>query len=77
MSVLRNLCCISVLFTLQGTIDGHKHSYQLDDYHIFVTGKPMLVCGNTAAMVGEGGHSWLAKHFQAKTHCMNCACSCI
>ena len=52
------VCC------LQGTIKGHEHSYQLDDHHTFVTGKPMLVCGNTAAMVGEKGHSWLAKNFQ-------------
>ena len=49
---------------LQGSIKGHEHSYQLDDHHIFVTGKPMLVCGNTAAMVGENGISWLSKHFQ-------------
>lgn len=28
--------------------------------HRFVTNKPMLVCGNTASMVGE---SWLAPHF--------------
>ena len=48
---------------MQGNIDGHKHSYQLDDHHTFVSGKPMLVCGNTAAMVGEQGHSWLAKSF--------------
>lgn len=56
----------------QGTIEGHEHSYQLDDHHTFVTGKPMLVCGNTAAMVGEGGHSWLAKHFQAWCYCLCC-----
>ena len=49
---------------MQGNINGHKHSYQLDDHHTFVTGKPMLVCGNTAAMLGEQGHSWLAKSFE-------------
>lgn len=49
---------------LQGSIKGYEHSYQLDDYHVFQTGKPMLVCGNTAAMVGEDGISWLSKHFQ-------------
>ena len=55
---LRALQCV------QGTITGLEHSYQLDDHHTFVKGKPMLVCGNTAAMVGEKGVSWLAKNFQ-------------
>jgi len=32
----------------------------LDDHHIFETNRPMLVCGNTASMVGD---SWLKKHF--------------
>lgn len=44
----------------KGTIPGLKHAYTLDDHHTFVTNKPMLVCGNSASMVGE---SWLAKHF--------------
>eukprot|EP01026_Neomeris_dumetosa_P019877 TRINITY_DN1801_c0_g1_i2.p1 TRINITY_DN1801_c0_g1~~TRINITY_DN1801_c0_g1_i2.p1 ORF type:complete len:415 (-),score=47.41 TRINITY_DN1801_c0_g1_i2:372-1616(-) len=48
----------------KGTIKGHKHSYTLDDHHHFITNKPMLVCGNTAAMVGEGGVSWLSPHFE-------------
>eukprot|EP01025_Chloroclados_australasicus_P020752 TRINITY_DN2189_c0_g1_i1.p1 TRINITY_DN2189_c0_g1~~TRINITY_DN2189_c0_g1_i1.p1 ORF type:complete len:272 (-),score=33.31 TRINITY_DN2189_c0_g1_i1:328-1068(-) len=48
----------------KGTIEGHKHSYKLDDKFTFVTNKPMLVDGNTAAMVGEGGKSWLSPHFQ-------------
>lgn len=47
-------------FRSAGTIPGHKHSYDLDDHHTFYTNKPMLVCGNTASMVGE---SWLGKHF--------------
>lgn len=37
----------------KGTLDHHPHSFDLDDHHKFYTGKPMLVCGNTAAMVGE------------------------
>lgn len=49
---------------LQGTIPGQKHSYRLDDGHEFVTDKPMLVCGNSAAMVGEQGKSWLRHHFE-------------
>lgn len=48
----------------KGTIEGHEHAYRLDDHHCFVTGKPMLVCGNTAAMVGEDGISWLSPHFE-------------
>ncbi|KAG2439076.1 hypothetical protein HYH02_006603 [Chlamydomonas schloesseri] len=44
----------------KGTIPGHTHSYDLDDHHKFVANKPMLVCGNTASMVGE---TWLAPHF--------------
>eukprot|EP00891_Asterochloris_glomerata_P008956 jgi/Astpho2/8956/fgenesh1_pm.00133_%23_15_t len=49
--------------TYKGTIPGHTHSYSLDDHHHFQTGKPMLVCGNTAAMLGERNLSWLSKHF--------------
>lgn len=48
----------------QGTIPGHHHKYQLDNGHILQTGKPELVCGNTAAMLGDSGRSWLAKHFE-------------
>ena len=53
-----------------GTLAGSKHQYVLDDHHVFETGVPMLVCGNTAAMVGE---SWLKSHFTVvgdmTTHC--------
>lgn len=31
--------------------------------HRFEKGKPALVCGNTAAMLGEQGMCWLGKHF--------------
>ncbi|WP_237151991.1 methyltransferase domain-containing protein [Oryzibacter oryziterrae] len=47
--------------TYLGTIPGQPHGYQLDDHHSFITGKPMLVCGNTAAMVGT---SRFARHFR-------------
>lgn len=47
----------------KGTIKGSESAYQLDDHHRFVRNKPMLVCGNSAAMVGEDGVSWLSKHF--------------
>ena len=44
-----------------GSIAEHPDFYDLDDHHRFVKGKPMLVCGNTANMVGN---SWLAPHFK-------------
>eukprot|EP01084_Bolivina_argentea_P072299 131281_1 len=40
----------------KGTIDGHSDYYDLDDHHRFITNKPMLVCGNSANMVGD---TWL------------------
>ena len=39
--------------TYKGTIEHAAHSFILDDHHEFITGKPMLVCGNTAKMLGE------------------------
>ena len=44
-----------------GTIDGLASGYQLDDHHYFETGRPVLVCGNTADMIQ---HTWLAEHFR-------------
>ncbi|MCG2589262.1 methyltransferase domain-containing protein [Rhodohalobacter sulfatireducens] len=37
----------------KGSIPHAPHRFELDDHHIFETGKPMLVCGNTAAMLEE------------------------
>jgi len=48
----------------KGTVPGAPHAYHLDDHHRFEKNKPMLVCGNSAAMVGEGGISWLSPHFE-------------
>ncbi len=39
--------------TYQGSIPDHPHFFDLDDHHRFIAGKPMLVCGNTAAMVRD------------------------
>lgn len=36
-----------------GTIPEFSHYFDLDDHHRFITGKPMLVCGNTAAMLQD------------------------
>ena len=44
-----------------GTIPGHPHTYELDNGHVFETGKPMLVCGNSASMLEE---TWLQGHFR-------------
>lgn len=33
--------------------DGHAHAFVLDDHHRFETGRPMLVCGNTADMLAS------------------------
>lgn len=46
--------------TYRGTIPECPHAFDLDDHHHFVTGKPMLVCGNTADMIGRTRY---AKHF--------------
>lgn len=43
-----------------GTISDCPHSFVLDDHHTFFTGKPMLVCGNSTAMVQE---TRFGKHF--------------
>eukprot|EP00756_Hemistasia_phaeocysticola_P005183 Hpha_TRINITY_DN13209_c0_g3::TRINITY_DN13209_c0_g3_i1::g.154783::m.154783 len=47
----------------KGTVPGHPHSFVLDDHHKLERNKPFLVCGNTAAMLGENGVSWLSPHF--------------
>ena len=37
--------------TYLGTIPEAPHRFVLDDHHTFHTGKPILVCGNSAAMI--------------------------
>ncbi len=49
--------------TYLGTIENAANSYLLDDHHHFITGKPMLVCGNTASMLSE---TRLKKHFRVE-----------
>lgn len=44
----------------KGSIGGHPHFFDLDDHHRFLTGKSMLVCGNTASMIQNTRFS---KHF--------------
>jgi len=45
----------------QGTIGESPHFFELDDHHQFFAGKPMAVCGNTAAMVSQ---TRFARHFK-------------
>lgn len=47
----------------RGTIPHQPHTFDLDDEHRFVTGKPLLVCGNTASMLSE---TRLAEHFEVR-----------
>ncbi len=44
----------------RGTIAHYPHSFVLDDHHEFITSKPVLVCGNTAAMLEQ---TRLSGHF--------------
>lgn len=44
----------------KGTMPGFPHAFPLDDHHLFITDKPMLVCGNSGAMVEE---TRFGKHF--------------
>ena len=44
-----------------GTLEEHPHRFPLDDHHVFEVDKPMLVCGNTAAMLENTRY---AKHFR-------------
>ena len=62
MQLLRH----SAVFLRQGSIAGQRHAFQLDKNHVFEAGRNKAVCGNTAAMLGENGCSWLSRHFEAR-----------
>lgn len=47
--------------TYLGTLPEHPHAFELDDHHRLETGRPMLVCGNTADMVSRTRY---APHFR-------------
>ncbi len=47
----------------KGTIPRHPHFFNLDDHHKFISGKPMLVCGNIAAMLR---HTRFGRHFDVQ-----------
>jgi SAM-dependent methyltransferase len=44
-----------------GTLPEHPHRFMLDDHHLFETGRPHPVCGNTAAMLSRTRY---APHFK-------------
>lgn len=39
--------------TYLGNLEESPHAFMLDEHHLFEAGRPMLVCGNSAAMVSE------------------------
>lgn len=49
--------------TYKGTIEESPDAFLLDDHHLFERGRPMLVCGNSAAMVQETRYG---KHFEVR-----------
>jgi len=49
--------------TYLGTIPFQPHYYILDDHHRFISGKPMMVCGNTADMLSKTRYG---KHFKVE-----------
>jgi len=44
----------------KGTMPGFPDAFPLDDHHLFIKDKPMLVCGNSGAMVED---TRFGKHF--------------
>lgn len=44
-----------------GTVPEQPHRFLLDDHHVFETGRPHPVCGNTAAMLSQTRY---ASHFK-------------
>ena len=45
----------------KGTLEEAPHAFVLDDHHLFKTGMPVPVCGNTAKMLSETRY---AEHFR-------------
>jgi ubiquinone/menaquinone biosynthesis C-methylase UbiE len=62
--------------TYVGTVAHQPHAFVLDDHHRFETGKPMLVCGNTADMLQQGRYAGAFQVHGSKQHhfgLFNCA----
>ncbi len=47
--------------TYLGSLPGYPHAFELDDHHHFESGRPVLVCGNTADMLSR---TRFAAHFR-------------
>lgn len=47
----------------RGTVPESPHAFRLDDHHLFKTGMPVPVCGNTAAMLQD---TRLSRHFRVE-----------
>jgi len=47
----------------KGTIKEFPHAFVLDDHHVFKTGMPVLVCGNTANMILQSRYG---RHFRVE-----------
>lgn len=64
--------------TYKGGIEGFPHYFDLDDHHRLYTGKPMLVCGNTAAMLQDtrfGAHFSISGDTSIHYGAFDCASS--
>ncbi|HUS23647.1 MAG TPA: methyltransferase domain-containing protein [Candidatus Binatia bacterium] len=46
-----------------GTLPEFPHHFALDDHHLFETGRPMLVCGNTADLLAQTRYH---RHFRVE-----------
>jgi arsenite methyltransferase len=47
--------------TYLGSLPEHPHRFALDDHHLFETGRPLRVCGNSADMLADSRY---AAHFR-------------
>ncbi|MCB1642621.1 MAG: methyltransferase domain-containing protein [Xanthomonadales bacterium] len=55
--------------TYLGGLEEAPHAFELDDHHRFELGRPMSVCGNTAAMLSDTRFArWFAVHGNRQTH---------
>jgi arsenite methyltransferase len=43
--------------TYLGTLEHQPHAFALDDHHLFETGRPLRVCGNTADMLAASRYA--------------------
>ena len=66
-----------------GSIPWSPHYFDLDEHHRFISGKPTLVCGNTASMLTKTRYSKAFKvigdrstHFGLFGNCVTETCSC-